>query len=65
LPRPYALRYGSGMKKKPLTLKVDPSLMERLDAFLRRADLPVTRTAFIETAIRRELDAREKGEARP
>jgi predicted transcriptional regulator len=52
------------MKKKPLTLKVDPSLMERLDAFLRRADLPVTRTAFIETAIRRELDSREGKGAR-
>jgi metal-responsive CopG/Arc/MetJ family transcriptional regulator len=51
------------MKKKPITLKVEPSLMERLDAFLRRADLPVTRTAFIETAIRESLDARE-GRAR-
>jgi metal-responsive CopG/Arc/MetJ family transcriptional regulator len=47
------------MKKKPLALKVDPSLMERLDAFIRRADIPVTRTAAIETAVREFLDVRE------
>jgi predicted transcriptional regulator len=59
------------MKKTPLAIKFDPALMERLDAFIGRADVPVTRTAVIETAVREFLDAREgipkraRGEDRP
>jgi metal-responsive CopG/Arc/MetJ family transcriptional regulator len=51
------------MKKTPLAIKFDPALMERLDAFIGRADVPVTRTAVIETAVREFLDSRERKRA--
>jgi hypothetical protein len=55
-------------KKKPLAIKMDPGLLERLDRHLARVKSPlggtVTRTGFIEAAIGQALD-REEEVAKP
>jgi predicted transcriptional regulator len=53
------------MKKTPLALRLDPALMESLDAYIAQMDVPPARTAVIEAAIRDFLAARGVGEARP
>jgi metal-responsive CopG/Arc/MetJ family transcriptional regulator len=58
-----ALWHDARMKKMPIAFRFDPALLERLDAFIAQADVPVARTAVIETAVREFLDVRE-GRAR-
>lgn len=51
-------------KKKPLAIKMDPDLLERLDRHLARVKSPlggtVTRTGFIEASVAQALDREEK-----
>jgi hypothetical protein len=44
--------------KIALTIKCDAALLERLNTFLLSAEPPMTRNAFIETAVRAFLDKR-------
>lgn len=46
--------------KKPLNLAIDPKLLARLDAWIARQDVPPSKTAVLEAALRAFLDAREK-----
>lgn len=46
--------------KKLLTFYVDPELLKRLDAFLAKQELPTTKTAVVEAALRAYLDAKER-----
>lgn len=49
--------------RKPINVTLDPDLIEALDALLSRQTYKVSRAAFIETAVRRELadaEAKEK-----
>jgi predicted transcriptional regulator len=53
------------MPKKPITIKVDQSLLDRLDKFQVKLPFPATRTGLIETAIEQMLTREEKkGERR-
>lgn len=45
--------------KKPITLALAPELLERLDAWIVRQELPPTKTAVFEAALRMWLDAKE------
>jgi predicted transcriptional regulator len=50
--------------KKPVTIKMDQDLLERLDGHLSKVKSPlggtVTRTGFIEAAVAQALDREEK-----
>lgn len=46
--------------KKMVSFALDPELIQRLEAWLTRQEFPPSKTAFIEDAIRRSLEAREK-----
>ena len=56
--------------KKPITMKMDPDLLERLDGHVSKVKSPlggtvpfggtVTRTGFIEAAVAQALDREEK-----
>ena len=49
--------------RKPINVTLDPDLVEALDALLARQPYKVSRAAFIEAAVRRELEeaqAKEK-----
>jgi hypothetical protein len=46
--------------KKMVSFALDPDLLKRLEAWLERQEFPPTKTAFIEDAIRRSLELREK-----
>ena len=50
-------------KKKPITFKCDPDLLEEVDEWRRRLTYPVTLTSFIESAMRQALD-KERGDAK-
>lgn len=50
--------------KKPMTLALDPELLERLDAWIARQEFPPTKTAVFEAALRMWLDAKESAPAR-
>ena len=53
--------YRTAMKKKtPIALKQDPDLLKEVDAFRDKLPFPVTRTAFIETAMREKLERETK-----
>jgi metal-responsive CopG/Arc/MetJ family transcriptional regulator len=47
--------------KKLFTLYLDPKLLARLEAWLSRQDVPPSRTAVVEAALREFLEKREKG----
>lgn len=46
--------------KKMVSFALDPELIKRLETWLSRQEFPPTKTAFIENAIKRSLDTREK-----
>jgi predicted transcriptional regulator len=46
--------------KKMISLAIDPELLARLDAWLSRQEIRPSKTAVVETALRRFLDAEEK-----
>lgn len=49
--------------RKPINVTLDPDLIEALDALLARQPYKVSRAAFIEAAVRREVEdaqAKEK-----
>jgi len=46
-------------KKKTITLALDPDLLDRLQAWLDKQDLPPTKTKAFEVALRRFLDDEE------
>jgi hypothetical protein len=46
--------------KKMVSFALDPDLLKRLEVWLGRQEFPPTKTAFIEDAIRRSLEIREK-----
>ena len=48
------------MKKTPITIKVDPDLLARLDRFQESLSFPTTRTALIETAVQKMLEREER-----
>ena len=51
------------MGKKPvLTARVDAKLLAQLDRWLAKQDVPPTRTAVVEAALREFLDRREASE---
>ena len=49
-------RPPTGRRKPNITLSMDPTLMERVRAFLETQPYPVTLTAFFEAAVRHELE---------
>ena len=50
--------------KKPVTIKIDPDLLDRLDRFQAGLTFPATRTSLIETSIEQMLDREEKREGK-
>lgn len=46
--------------KKMVGLALDPKLLERLDRWRERQDVPPSKTAVLEAAIREFLERREK-----
>jgi metal-responsive CopG/Arc/MetJ family transcriptional regulator len=50
--------------KKIIGLALDPKLLERLDKWRREQDVPPTKTAVHEAALREFLEKREKRERR-
>ncbi len=50
--------------RKPINVTLAPELVEALDAFLARQTYKVTRAAFIEAAVVRELSDAEAKEKR-
>lgn len=46
--------------KKMISLALDPALLERLDVWLAKQELPPTKTAVLELALREFLDRRER-----
>jgi hypothetical protein len=46
--------------KKMVSLALDPQLLARLEAWLKEQELPTTKTAVMELALREFLDARER-----
>lgn len=45
--------------KKMTSLALDPRLLDRLVAWIERQDVPVSKTAVFETALREFLEKRE------
>lgn len=50
--------------KKHVNLALDPELLEKLFAWIARQDVPPSKTAVFETAIREFLEKREKAPRR-
>lgn len=50
--------------KKMVSLALDPALLARLDAWLKRQEIVPTKTAVHEAALRRFLDEEERKEKR-
>lgn len=50
--------------KKMVSLAIDPALLARLDAWLKRQEIVPTKTAVHEAALRRFLDEEERKEKR-
>ena len=46
--------------KKPVSYALDPKLLARLDAWLKRQEFPPSKTTVIEVALSDWLDRREK-----
>lgn len=46
--------------KKPVSLALDPELLERLEAWIQRQELPPSKTVVWELALREFLDKRER-----
>jgi hypothetical protein len=46
--------------KRPTNLALDPELLDRLEAWIARQELPPSKTAVFELALREFLDARER-----
>lgn len=46
--------------KKPVSYALDPKLLARLDAWLKRQEFPPSKTTVIEAALSDWLDRREK-----
>jgi hypothetical protein len=46
--------------KKPVSYALDPKLLARLDAWLRKQEFPPAKTTIIEAALTDWLDRREK-----
>jgi hypothetical protein len=46
-------------RKKPVNLAIDPDILARLEAWIARQELPVTKTAVLEKAILEFLAKRE------
>lgn len=46
--------------KKMVSLALDPKLIERMEAWIAKQELPPKKTAVIELALREFLDARER-----
>lgn len=46
--------------KKPVSYALDPKLLERLEAWLKRQEFPPTKTKIMEAALSDWLDRREK-----
>lgn len=46
--------------KRPTTMALDPELLDRLEAWMRRQEFPPTKTQVWETALREFLDKRDK-----
>jgi hypothetical protein len=46
--------------KEALNLYIDPAILARLEAWLARQELPTTKTAVVELALREFLDKRER-----
>ena len=51
--------------RKPINVTLDPELVAEMDALLERLPYRPKRTNFIETAIRKEIDAGLAKERRP
>jgi hypothetical protein len=47
-------------KKTPLNLAIDTALLKQVVAWISRQDVPPSKTAVLEAALREFLDAREK-----
>ena len=45
--------------KKMMTMTLDPKLVERLDAWIKKQDFPPARNAVIEKAVKEFLDAND------
>lgn len=45
--------------KRPLNLALDPALLDRLDAWIAQQELPPSKTAVIEAALRAFLDKKD------
>lgn len=50
--------------RRPVSYALDPKLLDRLDKWRKAQDVPPTKTAIFETALREFLERREKKEAR-
>lgn len=48
-------------KDKPISLALDPSLLEEVDAFIAAQEFPPTKRQVFEAALRAFLDAKGKG----
>lgn len=46
--------------KKPVSLALDPELLERLEAWIARQELPPSKTVVWEAALREFLEKRER-----
>lgn len=49
-------------KKVRVSLRVDPNLVERIDAWRKSLELPPTKTAIVEAALTRYMDSLESEE---
>lgn len=47
--------------RRPINVTLSPELVDELDEWLERQPYKTTRAAFIETAIRQELERAKKG----
>lgn len=50
--------------KKPVSLALDPELLEKLDAWIAKQEFPPSKTVVFETALREFLERREKAPKR-
>jgi hypothetical protein len=46
--------------KRHLNLALDPALLDRLDAWIAKQEIPPSKTAVVETALRTWLDAKDR-----
>jgi Arc/MetJ-type ribon-helix-helix transcriptional regulator len=47
-------------QKKPVSFALDPKLLERIDKWIAKQEVPPSKTAVIESALREWLDRRGK-----